>query len=66
MPGSACKQSGFQAYDTVSQSFAGRFQNAGSEVIPVTCPIARAVYDSDSLEYMRRCWCRATCSVPWC
>lgn len=51
MPGSACKLSGFQGYDMVTQSQAGRFQNAGTSAIAATCPMARAVYDSDSLEY---------------
>lgn len=51
MPGSACKLAGFQGADVGTQSFAGRFQNASASVIPATCPIARAVADSDSLEY---------------
>jgi hypothetical protein len=51
MPGSACKLAGYQAYDRVTQSTGGVFQNAGSEVLLATCPVARAVQHSTSLEY---------------
>jgi hypothetical protein len=51
MPGSACKLAGYQAYDTMTQSTGGVFANAGSEVLLATCPMARAVQHSTSLEY---------------
>jgi hypothetical protein len=51
MPGSACKLAGYQAYDMVTQSTGAVFQNAGSEVLLATCPMARAVQHSTSLEY---------------
>jgi hypothetical protein len=51
MPGSACKLAGYQSYDTMTQSHGGVFTNAGSEVLLATCPMARAVQHSTSLEY---------------
>lgn len=51
MPGSACKLAGYQGYDMVTQSTGAVFANAGSEVLLATCPMARAVQRSTSLEY---------------
>lgn len=51
MPGSACKLAGYQAYDTMTQSTGAVFSNAGSQVLLATCPMARAVQHSTSLEY---------------
>jgi hypothetical protein len=51
MPGSACKLAGYQGYDTVTQSTGGVFANAGTEVLLATCPMARAVQHSTSLEF---------------
>jgi len=51
MPGSACKLASAQGVDTATQSFGGTIQNTGAGIIHVTCPIARAVADSESLEY---------------
>jgi len=51
MPGSACKLAGYQAYDTMTQSTGAVFTNAGRELLLATCPMARAVQHSTSLEY---------------